>query len=151
MIQPSQQDQAGSLTQNTNSSIPNHKFVINQMYHNAINPRTMIGAMPPPEIASCFPNRRISNQIINQFVAPNYPYQFQERNLCLKDFITTSSNLLIPKKSRMRNSKEWMIRTKTYKGKTQTSEKKPYPEFVTVNIFTDSCYIYLAIRQKEIY
>lgn len=95
----------------------------------------MIGGMPPPEINSFFPNRRISNQMTNYLVAPNYSGQLQEGNLCLKDFITTSSNLLVPKKSRMRNSKEWVIRTKTFKGKPQSSEKKPYPEFVTVKLF----------------
>ena len=133
MISSSQQAQAGSITQSLNATGPNHKYAVNQMYHKSINPRTMIGAMPPPAINSFFPNRKMSNQIMNQFAGSNYSWQYMEGSLNLKDFITTSSNLLVSKKVRMRNSKEWVIRTKTYKGKTQSSEKSSYPDFANVS------------------
>ena len=134
MIPSIQQAQAGSITQTLNATGPNHKYVVNQMYQKVINPRTMIGAMPPPTLNSFFPNRKMSNQIMNQFVSSNYSWQYMEGSFNLKDFVTTSSNLLSSKKNRMRNNKEWVIRTKTFKGKVTSNEKKAYPDFAAVSI-----------------
>lgn len=77
----------------------------------------MLGAMPPPMINSFLDQRRFSNGFSNGAQMPNNSWQYQAKTLQLKDFLTTSSNLLEKKKDRIRSSKEWFLRQKPFNNK----------------------------------
>ena len=90
----------------------------------------MIGMMPPPNINSFIDQKRFSNvPLINGHPQVNHSYRFQPSQIPLKDFITTSSNLLEPKRNRIRSKKEWILKTKPFLSKNMTfhgSRVNPY-------------------------
>jgi len=45
---------------------------------------------------------------------------FNAPNIILKNFVTSSSNLLRSKKNRLKSNKEWNIRSKLIKNRNQT-------------------------------
>lgn len=74
----------------------------------------------PPQMANSFiEQRKFSNQKFGYSAYPqiNHSWQFQDQNLHLKDFLTSSSGLLERKKNRQQQSKDIFIRSKTMKAK----------------------------------
>lgn len=84
-----------------------------------------------PGINSFIESRRFSNMpFMYGHPQVNSSWQVQKQEYRLKDFLTTSSNLLERKKNRLKSNKDWILRSQPFKGKNMNfyPNGKPYFE-----------------------